>query len=236
MPYWLLWALLTALRPSGFLSAPWLSDILLVSGTLLDARYFPRCSVPSTHLAHSLLPSTLVVTLPRPGYSVPFWGPFGDLPVTRRFPVCLAPSPLGTLIGRHEHSSPFWLLGGCFCLVCGRHISHCLALSWLREGGEVSSDRSGAPVAVGAIVAPGTAGREGTLTSREQDVGETPSCTYLPALRDATRGRLSAILGISVGIRIWPELENLVVIRVSRKMSIPILAGVYRRWHLTVFG
>ena len=54
------------------------------------------------------------------------------------------------------------------------------------------SDRSGSAALGGATGKLGTAGREGTLTSKEQDVRETPSSTYLRTLRYTTRGWLNS--------------------------------------------
>ena len=55
----------------------------------------------------------------------------------------------------------------------------------------VRSDRSGSAVlgdATGRLL---NAGREGTLTSNEQDARKAPSRTYLRTLRFATRGWLN---------------------------------------------
>ena len=54
------------------------------------------------------------------------------------------------------------------------------------------SDRSGSAVLGDATGRLGTAGREGTLTSNEQDVWETPSRTHLQAPRFAARGWLNS--------------------------------------------
>ena len=70
----------------------WSSDVLLVTGALLDAQHLaPRSH--STHSAYSWLPDILVVTRPslatlrHPGYSEPF----GALLVTQRFSTCHSP-------------------------------------------------------------------------------------------------------------------------------------------------
>ena len=78
------------------------------------------------------------------------------------------------------------------------------------------SDRSVSAVLSNASGMLGTAGREGTLTSNEQDVQKTPSRTYLRKLRLATRIWLSSILLFSVEIRIRLEYEKPAVFRVSR--------------------
>ena len=55
----------------------------------------------------------------------------------------------------------------------------------------VCSDRSVSDVLGDATGRLGTAGREGALTSNEQDVRETPSRTYRRILRFTVRGWLS---------------------------------------------
>ena len=104
----------------------WLSDILLVIGTLLDAQYLaPRC--PPTHLAYSSLPGILVITRPSLAFA-PSWllgaplGLLGALSVTRRFPVhrssplaCWYPQrpswSLLALLAVRQHISGWHLVG-----------------------------------------------------------------------------------------------------------------------------
>ena len=61
-----------------------------------------------------------------------------------------------------------------------------------KRGVVVLSDRSMLAVLGDAICMLDTAGREGMLTSNEQDVRETPSRTYLRKLRFATRGWINS--------------------------------------------
>ena len=107
--------------PPAFRQPFWLSDSLLVTGTLLDAQHLaPRC--PPTHSASSSLPDILVITWPslatlsHPGYSEPF----GALLVTRRLPIC--PSPLAC----RNPQWPSWPLLALlvFGLACIMHIPH----------------------------------------------------------------------------------------------------------------
>ena len=63
----------------------------------------------------------------------------------------------------------------------------------------------------------GTAGREGALTSKEQDVRETPSRAYLRTLLCDTHGRLSAVPRLCVGIGIRSDLVSLAVIGANQQ-------------------
>ena len=79
----------------------------------------------------------------------------------------------------------------------------------------VRSDRSGSAVLSDATGRLLNAGREGTLTSNEQDARKAPSRTYLRTLRFATRGWLnSTAIQVEIGIR--SESES---VGQSRKFS-----------------
>ena len=71
----------------------------------------------------------------------------------------------------------------------------------------------------------GTAGREGALTSKEQDVRETPSRAYLRTLLCATHGWLSALPRFSVGIGIRSDLAGLAVIGANQQSIVDFDSG-----------
>ena len=94
----------------------------------------------------------------------------------------------------------------------------------------VCSDRSVSTVLGDATGGLGTAGREGALTSNEQDVRKSPSRTYLRILRFAMRGWLSvtAILRwnrSSISRSAWTLSGS-----VDKTFSTAILADVQWRW------
>ena len=71
----------------------------------------------------------------------------------------------------------------------------------------------------------GIAGREGALTSKEQDVRETPSRAYLRTLLCAIHGWLSAVPRLSVGIGIWSDLAGLAVIGANQQSIVDFDSG-----------